>query len=223
MPEEVKKEGEAKDVEMKDAADADKKDKKKEEEKPKDPRTLLLESIATNLRQISAGVSSGDSRAMARVVRSFASLRRTMEPEVLKAFLQEFVDANRPNKAKYISYAGSLPAPPVADVVMGDAGDEKAEKPKEVEIKFPQLSKPYPPELEAYAVLILLVKLTDQKDDKQKALDCASKLVLWLKTLNRRTLDMFSARVARNAATLAVQGVLGFVCLGNMSIGHEAM
>jgi len=192
MPEEVKKEGEAKDVEMKDAADADKKDKKKEEEKPKDPRTLLLESIATNLRQISAGVSSGDSRAMARVVRSFASLRRTMEPEVLKALLEEFVGGS--SKAEYISYAGSLPAPPVADVVMGDAGDEKAEKPKEVEIKFPQLSKPYPPELEAYAVLILLVKLTDQKDDKQKALDCASKLVLWLKTLNRRTLDMFSAR-----------------------------
>ena len=46
-----------------------------------------------------------------------------------------------------------------------------AEGKEKEEIKFPQLSKPYPPELEAYAVLNLVVKLSDDKKDKQKALD----------------------------------------------------
>ena len=52
-------------------------------------RTILLEAIAQNLKAISAGVTAGDSRVMGRVLRSFAQLRRTMEPEVLKALLEE--------------------------------------------------------------------------------------------------------------------------------------
>ena len=67
------------------------------------------------------------------------------------------------------------------------------EKPKEVEIKFPQLSKPYAPELEAYAVLCLVVKLSDGSE-KEKALAFCSSLVLFLKTQNRRTMDFFNAR-----------------------------
>jgi len=190
MPEETKgkKEGE-KDVEMKDAdekKDKDGKDAKKEKEEPppKTPRMILLEAIAQNLKTIAAGVAAGDPRVMGRVLRSFAQLRRTMEPEVLKALLEEFVDPARPNKAQYIA------AVPPADVEMTDA---EKEKPKEVEIKFPQLSKPYAPELEAYAVLSLVVKLSD-KNEKEKTLETASALVLFLKTLNRRTLDFFNAR-----------------------------
>eukprot|EP00435_Cladocopium_sp_Y103_P010979 s4390_g2.t2 len=181
MPEDTKgkKEAESKDVEMKDAdekKDKDGKDAKKEKEEPppKTPRTglkqmILLEAIAQNLKTIAAGVTAGDPRVMGRVLRSFAQLRRTMEPE-------EFVDPARPNKAQYIA------AVPPADA-----------KPKEVEIKFPQLSKPYAPELEAYAVLSLVVKLSD-KNEKEKSLETASALVLFLKTLNRRTLDFFNAR-----------------------------
>ncbi|CAE7425309.1 MFDR [Symbiodinium natans] len=109
MPEEAKKDAESKDVEMKDAKEAgkeDKKDAKKEPEKPKDPRTLLLEAISQNLKTISAGVSAGDPRVMGRVLRSFANLRRTMEPEVLKALLEEFVDASRPSKGEPKSFKG---------------------------------------------------------------------------------------------------------------------
>lgn len=189
MPEEAKKEAESKDVEMKDAKEAGKedgkKDEKKEPEKPKDPRTLLLEALSQNLKTIAAGVSAGDPRVMGRVLRSLASLRRKMEPEVLKALLEEFVDASRPSKASYVA------AVPQADVEMTEAEKGAA---KEVEIKFPQLSKPYAPELEAFAVLILVVKLSDKRDDKQKAMEVASAMVLWLKTLNRRTLDLFNAR-----------------------------
>jgi len=42
-------------------------------------------------------------------------------------------------------------------------------------------------------VLMLLVKMSSL-DDKEKALEVASSLVLWLKALNRRTLDVFASR-----------------------------
>eukprot|EP00442_Polarella_glacialis_P009184 CAMPEP_0115092356 /NCGR_PEP_ID=MMETSP0227-20121206/26713_1 /TAXON_ID=89957 /ORGANISM="Polarella glacialis, Strain CCMP 1383" /LENGTH=509 /DNA_ID=CAMNT_0002484151 /DNA_START=33 /DNA_END=1562 /DNA_ORIENTATION=- len=180
--EDAKKVGEAKDVEMKDAskAEGDKKEAKKEQP-PKHPRTILLESLSQNLRAIAAGVTAGDARVMGRAVRSFANLRRTMEPEVMTALLEEFVDASRPAKALFLSMV------PAKDVEMNDADKEKA---KDIEIKFPQLSKPYPPELEAFAVTLLLVQVTD----KQKALDLSSSIVLWLKTFNRLTLNIFTAR-----------------------------
>jgi 26S proteasome regulatory subunit N3 len=47
--------------------------------------------------------------------------------------------------------------------------------------------------VEAFAVLLLLTWLCDKKE-KEKALECANAFVPWLKTLNRRTLDPFSAR-----------------------------
>ena len=50
---------------------------------------ILLEAIAQNLKTIAAGVTAGDPRVMGRVLRSFAQLRRTMEPEVLKALLED--------------------------------------------------------------------------------------------------------------------------------------
>mmetsp|Transcript_14528 Transcript_14528/g.45670 ORF Transcript_14528/g.45670 Transcript_14528/m.45670 type:complete len:513 (+) Transcript_14528:48-1586(+) len=187
MPEGEKAAG-SKDVEMKDAKGGDKKDGKDAEKKeeapkapPKDPRTLLMENIAQNLRNIHTAVQGGESRVMGRIVRSFGTLRRTMIPEVLKALLEEFVDASRPSKALYLSLA------PV------DAPMTSEEKEK-TEVKFPQLPKPYPPEMEAFAVLLLLVGLCDKKDNKAKALECATALVDSLKPYNRRTLDVFNAR-----------------------------
>eukprot|EP00930_Biecheleria_cincta_P103510 TRINITY_DN954_c1_g1_i1.p1 TRINITY_DN954_c1_g1~~TRINITY_DN954_c1_g1_i1.p1 ORF type:complete len:513 (+),score=132.78 TRINITY_DN954_c1_g1_i1:197-1735(+) len=182
-----------KDVEMKDAskdgAKEEAKATKKEEPKPKHPRTVLLESIAENLRDINSGVNAGDFRVMMRVVRSFTGLRRKLEPAVLTALLEEFVDASSTDKAKYISYV----PPATGDAEMPDAAAGE-EKPKEIPIKFPQLAKPYPPELEAYAMTLLLVQLSHKAQDKEKALEIANALVLWLKTFNRRTIDIFSAR-----------------------------
>jgi len=183
MPEE----GEKKDVEMKDAKEGEEKEGeakettvKKDKEPPKDPRTLMIESIGTALKTINAAIAAGDSRVMGRVARSINGLRRTVTPDVLRALLEETVSSS--NKALYLSSA------PVADVPMGD--DEKAQQP---EVKFPNLPKPHPPEMEAFAVLVLLVQLTDRKEN-DKALECGSKLVMWLKAFNRRTLDILSSR-----------------------------
>jgi len=188
-----------KDVEMKDASkdEKDSKDEKKDEkkekkeEKPKEPKQLLLELIALNLRTIHAATAAGDSRVIGRIVRSFANLRRTLTQEVLVALLEEFVDAGRPFKATFIEYAKL-----VDDVVMEDAtpppkeGEPVVEK-KKIETKFPTFAKPYPPEFEAYALLLVLIKLVDKKTKEKEA---ATTLVTWLKSFNRRTLDFFTTR-----------------------------
>mmetsp|Transcript_6087 Transcript_6087/g.15602 ORF Transcript_6087/g.15602 Transcript_6087/m.15602 type:complete len:503 (-) Transcript_6087:118-1626(-) len=176
MPEGEK---ETKDVEMKDKDAPEKKEAKKEA--PKDPRTLLIECIGVNLKTIVVGVQAGDARIMGRVVRSFANLRRTITPEVFKALLEETVDASRPAKAMYLS------------MVPADTPMTEEEKAAAGEIKFPQLPKPYPPEVEAFSVLLLLVWLLDKKE-KDKALEVAGALMPWLKSFNRRTLDFFTAR-----------------------------
>jgi len=167
-------------------------EKKKEENKepPKDPKTLLIESLNHNLRTISNAVQAGDSRAMGRVVRSFANLRRTMLPDVLQALLEECVDASTPAKAEYLSFVS-------VDVTMTPQEEEKEPKQKEKdekkEAKLIQMPKPTPPEIEAFAVLLLLMGLFDKKE-KEKCMTCATSLVTYLKTHNRRTLDIFLAR-----------------------------
>lgn len=175
MPEEAEK----KDVEMKDKDAPEEKDAKKAA--PKDPRTLLIENLGANLKHIVAGVSNGDSRGMGRAVRSFAQLRRTMTPEVFKALLEETVDASSPRKALYLS------------MVPADTPMTEEEKASAAEIKFPQLPKPCPPEVEAFTALLLLIWLCDKKE-KEKAIEVAGALMPWLKSFNRRTLDVFSAR-----------------------------
>lgn len=189
--------GEKKDVDMKDASKEgeakpeEKKDKK--EDKPKDPKQLLLEAIALNLRTIHAAVAAGDSRMMGRVVRTFSNLRRTLTTEVLVALVEEFVDAAQPFKATFTEYASVA-----VDVVMEEVapppkeGEPVVEK-KKIETKFPQFPKPYPPEFEAYALLLVLIRLTDKKE-KEKAKNAATTLVSWLKTFNRRSMDIFATR-----------------------------
>mmetsp|Transcript_18158 Transcript_18158/g.42437 ORF Transcript_18158/g.42437 Transcript_18158/m.42437 type:complete len:513 (-) Transcript_18158:112-1650(-) len=184
---------EAKDVEMKDAdkskGEKDKKDgeteEKKEKEEPKDPKVVLLEAITTTLQAIHKAQISGDARAMGRIVRSFNAHRRELVPEVLHALLEEVVakdgDDKEEKKALYLSLV------PV-DAPMTDDDKTKAEK-----LKFSGLMKPYPPEFEAYAVVMLLIWLLDKKENA-KALNCATVLVGWLKTFNRRSLDVLGAR-----------------------------
>jgi len=179
--------GETKDVEMKKVQEGDKKDEeaKKEEKKdvPKDPRTVLIETVGQNLRTINAGVAQGDGRSMGKVVRSLNGLRKTMTSEVLRALIEEFVDSSR--KAQYLAFV------PKPDVPMST--EEKEKDAAKADVKFPSVAKPYAPEFEAFAVLIVLMQLVDKKE-KEKAVECANLLVPWVKTFNRRAMEYFTAR-----------------------------
>eukprot|EP00927_Polykrikos_kofoidii_P039752 TRINITY_DN34071_c0_g1_i1.p1 TRINITY_DN34071_c0_g1~~TRINITY_DN34071_c0_g1_i1.p1 ORF type:complete len:534 (+),score=115.92 TRINITY_DN34071_c0_g1_i1:91-1602(+) len=171
----------------KDGENTEKTEEKKEEKKelPKDPRTVLIETVSQSLRTIHACVSAGDARVMARVGRSLTGLRRTMTSEVLRALLEEVIDGTRPEKATYLGFV------PLPDVPMSEEEKEKEKEKKK--IKFPTFQKPYPPEFEAFGVLVVLIRLVDEKET-EKAMECALLLVAWLKTFNRRTLDIFNAK-----------------------------
>jgi len=134
---------------------------------------------------------AGDSRVLGRIVRSFANLRRTLTTEVLVALLEEFVDAGRPFKATFIEMASVGVDAVMQEPVAPKEGDVVVEK-KKIETKFPQFAKPYPPEFEAYALLLVLIRLVDKKQRDKEAVNI---LVPWLKSFNRRTLDIFTTRL----------------------------
>eukprot|EP00929_Paragymnodinium_shiwhaense_P101203 TRINITY_DN640_c0_g1_i2.p1 TRINITY_DN640_c0_g1~~TRINITY_DN640_c0_g1_i2.p1 ORF type:complete len:512 (-),score=176.50 TRINITY_DN640_c0_g1_i2:250-1785(-) len=181
-----------KDVEMKDAKDGVKKEEKKDEKKetPKDPRTILIETVGQNLKTIASGVAAGDSRVMGRVARSLTGLRRTMTNEVLRMMIEEYTDASKPTKALYLS---SVPPPDVTMTPADSSEEKKDEAEPKKEAKLPTFVKPYPPEFEAFTALVVLMRLFDEKNTA-KCMECSSALVMWLKTFNRRTLDIFNAR-----------------------------
>eukprot|EP00928_Gymnodinium_smaydae_P024449 TRINITY_DN1977_c0_g1_i1.p1 TRINITY_DN1977_c0_g1~~TRINITY_DN1977_c0_g1_i1.p1 ORF type:complete len:504 (+),score=161.15 TRINITY_DN1977_c0_g1_i1:106-1617(+) len=160
-------------------------EEKKEEKKevPKDPRTVLIETTGQSLRTIHAAVAAGDARVMGRAVRSLCGLRRNMTPEVLRALIEEVVTSS--NKAAFLALV------PEPDAPMTE--EEKEKEKEKAEIKFPVFPKPYPPEFEAFAALLVLIRVVDSKD-WQKALECASQIIAWLKTFNRRTLDILNAK-----------------------------
>lgn len=64
-------------------------------------------------------------------MRGFATLRRAMLAEVLRALVEELVDAKEPMKGLMLSHIPS-------DVVMSESGEKWA-------LKLPQLAKPDPP------------------------------------------------------------------------------
>mmetsp|Transcript_36363 Transcript_36363/g.83565 ORF Transcript_36363/g.83565 Transcript_36363/m.83565 type:complete len:508 (+) Transcript_36363:73-1596(+) len=180
----------AKDVEMKDAEKAkgdEKKEGEAEEKKTeaKDPKVEHLEALAATLHSIHKALIAGDVRAMARVVRSFNAHRKKLVPEVLKTLLEEVVskegEGAEERKAFYLK------------LVPVDAPMTEEDKTQAVALKLTNLPKPYPPEFEAYAVVMLLIWLLDKKENTQ-ALECANTVVTWVKTFNRRSLDVLAAR-----------------------------
>merc|ERR1719217_1969296 len=101
-----------------------------------------------------------------------------MTSEVLRALVDETVA--EPLKALFL---GKIPN----DVVMGEDGEKW-------ELKLPTLTKPDPPEACAFVSLLVLMWLSDRKQPDQ-VMECVTALVEWIKNFNRRTMDLFLAKV----------------------------
>lgn len=173
---------ETKDVKMEDASKKDEKkdDKdKKDKEVPKDPKTLLIESIVSNFQIMLSAVNSSDLRVLGRLIRNLASLRRTMRGDVLAAFLEAVIDAKNPCKQLFLSS--------ISGITMSD------DTVKATDLKLPKDMKKAEPEAESFLCLLALVFLIDSKEH-DKALECVNALILRLKTYNRRSLDQLNAR-----------------------------
>jgi len=174
------------DVEMKDVSDKssaskDKDEEKKEEEK-KDPELLTLEDIKEQVRHIEKAVATKEPRFMSRVVRALVTIRRRLNPRVLRSLLKGyFTGQNVASKDELMPFLND--GPDASTVVPGNF------RPRSGKLA----AIPVVPEIEIYIHLLVLIHLIDT-DQKEKAVECSELLMNKLAGLNRRTLDLLSAK-----------------------------
>ncbi|GFN94742.1 26S proteasome non-ATPase regulatory subunit 3-like [Plakobranchus ocellatus] len=173
-----------KDVEMKDASSVDsaKNEESKEEEK-KDPELLTLEDIKEHVRHIEKAVSTKEPRFMSRVIRALVTVRRKLNPRILRSLMKGyFIASNVINKEELLPFLA----------------DGQSEGMNGVSTTFrPRTGKlaqaPIVPEIEIYIHLLVLIYLIDNKQ-YERAVECSELLMKKLVVQNRRTMDMLSAK-----------------------------
>ncbi|GFR92199.1 26S proteasome non-ATPase regulatory subunit 3-like [Elysia marginata] len=176
----------AEDVEMKDASSVDavkpSEETKKEEEK-KDPELLTLEDIKEHVRHIEKAVSTKEPRFMSRVIRALVTVRRKINPRILRSLMKGyFIAPNIINKEELLPFLA----------------DGQSEGMNGVPSTFrPRTGKlaqaPLVPEIEIYIHLLVLIYLIDNKQ-YERAVECSELLMKKLVVQNRRTMDMLSAK-----------------------------
>ncbi|RUS91529.1 hypothetical protein EGW08_000750, partial [Elysia chlorotica] len=96
-----------KDVEMKDASSVDvtKSEEVKKEEEKKDPELLTLEDIKEHVRHIEKAVSTKEPRFMSRVIRALVTVRRKLNPRILRSLMKGyFIAPNVINKEELLPF-----------------------------------------------------------------------------------------------------------------------
>jgi len=173
------------DVEMKDVTEASssKQDGEKKEEEKKDPELLTLEDIKEQVRHIEKAVATKEPRFMSRVVRALVSIRRKLTPRVLRSLLKGyFMSSNTSCKEELMPFLTDGQS----EGMNGVAGTFRPRSAKLANV-------PVLPEIEMYIHLLVLIYLIDTKQN-ERAVECSELLVKKLALLNRRTLDMLSAK-----------------------------
>lgn len=173
------------DVEMKDTSSPKKNAEKtensngvSEEEPKKDPDLLTLEDIREHVRHIEKAVATKEPRYVSRVIRGLVSIRRRLNPVVLRKLLQGYLNSNVALKEELLEF-------------VVDSGPE----PNGVTPFRPKSGKAIVllPEVETYLHLLVVIYLIDLKKYAE-AVKCAESLVQKVSMQNRRTLDMLAAK-----------------------------
>uniref|UniRef100_A0A0B7AF39 26S proteasome regulatory subunit RPN3 n=1 Tax=Arion vulgaris TaxID=1028688 RepID=A0A0B7AF39_9EUPU len=176
---------ESQDVEMKDvsAPEAGKSDTVEKEEEKKDPELLTLEDIREHVRHIEKAVSTKEPRFMSRVIRSLVTVRRKLNPQILRSLMKGYFTApNVSNREELLPFL----ADGQSEGMNGVSGVFRPRSGKLAQI-------PIVPEIEIYIHLLVLIYLIDTKQF-ERAVECSELLVKKLNLQNRRTLDMLSAK-----------------------------
>eukprot|EP01137_Pigoraptor_chileana_P013289 Opistho-2@4631 len=193
------------DVEMK---DADQAKAATETEAPvvKDPNVLAIADIRNNITLIEKGVAIKETRYATRVLRTTVSLRRKLNPTVLRAAISaHFPIAASESKTELLKYVDALG--PVAMEV--DAGPGVPATPSAKDDAKKKVVTAVLPEVDVYIHLLVLVALLDAKKNGD-ALDCANAIARKVQGQNRRTLDHVAARAYfYYARAYEVNGQLG--------------
>lgn len=171
---------------MKDVSEAstsNKQDDSKKEEEKKDPELLTLEDIKEQVRHIEKAVATKEPRFMSRVVRGLMSIRRKLNPRILRSLMKGYFTAqNIANKEELLPFL----ADGQSEGMNGVSGTFRPRSGK-------LASAPIVPEIEIYIHLLVLIYLIDTKQN-ERAVECSELLMKKLALLNRRTMDMLSAK-----------------------------
>lgn len=173
-----------KENEKKETVEEDKKEAEKEEEKPKDPNDVLFDELSIILGRFAKGVDS-DFIELSRGVRQLNRFRGRLNNRVLSRLASTYV-AER-YRQRMFSYAGTI--------YMDEIPLEEPKGPSmDVDEKDTEESKPqFLPESFAFLQLIVSLDLLD----KGKTAECIKslhQLIDYTRELNRRTMDLFSAK-----------------------------
>lgn len=158
----------SKDSEMKTEEGEKKEEDAEKKEVEKDVLEMLIECAALVEKSVA---SKGEPRFIAKVLRqSMGTIRRKVTAEKLADFLKTVLPAESAMLSPLMKYLGS-----------GGSGAELSPQPSALQ------------EMEAYACLMVLIFMIDQKDARCK--ECATMAVKHLGQYNRRTLDILAARI----------------------------
>eukprot|EP00897_Mesotaenium_endlicherianum_P004312 jgi/Mesen1/3909/ME000208S02918 len=175
-------------VEMKEAGldnDVSKVDKTKTGgmKKPKDAQDPVLAELKGICPLVERAVVQKEMRLMSRAVRQLLAVRKKLKADVVTAFLKQVLQGGSEVQTSLLSYVTA--ASEGMDV---DAGVSKP-------AASGQGSRSAPlPEVEAFAYLLVILFLLDQKALEQ-AKACSSAAVKRFQQLNRRSLDLLAARI----------------------------
>lgn len=208
----------ARELEMKDATDdtkdkgkAGKAEEAKAEEAKKEVKAKKIETPAEVLAELQSlrplierSVVSREARLMARVLRQMAAVRRQLSGGVLRAFVRSNLHADSDTHKSLVGLMEKLDSDmdTGADsaVVPEPAAAAAAEGATSTSTSTTSAPSPPPvrptalPEVEMFAVLMVLILLMDKKM-YEEAKSCAWLGVCRLQQLNRRTVDLLGARL----------------------------
>ncbi|KAI5857995.1 proteasome regulatory subunit C-terminal-domain-containing protein [Tricharina praecox] len=168
------------DIEMGDVVKSgnDDKDDEKAEEQKEDPAVTTYNEIKQNFILLERAVNLFDARYTLRVLRSIASLRRKITPEIIAKIVDEAYPVENKSRSKLLS-------------VLGHSGSVME---VEREIEIYTISPDVLHEIDVYLHLLTQIYLLDQKKYQEGAA-FSSELVEKVHRLNRRTLDSLASKV----------------------------
>ncbi|KAK0058684.1 26S proteasome non-ATPase regulatory subunit 3 [Biomphalaria pfeifferi] len=172
-----------KDIEMVDVSAVDVKTDEADKEEKKDPELLTLEDIREHVRHIEKAVSTKEPRFMSRVIRALVSVRRKLNPRILRSLMKGYFTApNFTNKEELLPFLADSQSE-------GTNGVSAVFRPRSGK----QAQVPVLPEIEIYIHLLVLIYLIDTKQ-YERAVECSLLLIKKLVLQNRRAMDMLSAK-----------------------------
>eukprot|EP00164_Ancoracysta_twista_P000649 GFYU01000861.1.p1 GENE.GFYU01000861.1~~GFYU01000861.1.p1 ORF type:complete len:517 (-),score=178.09 GFYU01000861.1:47-1552(-) len=177
-----------KDVEMKDApVEGDKKDENKEETKEPVPEKVktISEELAFHVALLQKAVSMKETRYLHTILRSFTTVRRRINKQVLTNTIKSCFPEAAAKRATLLSLLDKCPDPAAKMEVEGEEAEvvpEPTTPPKEIIA-----------EVESYLQLLLVVFLIDNTLPEE-ARTCSCDLVEMLQGINRRTLNPIAAK-----------------------------